>query len=672
MATKMTDFFKKVVPKDESRNSKDEKSAPKMTDFFKKVVPKDAPRMPRDETARDDDGSDTDEWTDDIKEVIPDNKRESDISSTVSETSSDTSIEEIVEVVQTNKRKRVEEEVSAGSSSKRRSEGPDLSVKIDKNISVKVDKNSVRKQLGFASKESDKGEKSKGEKVKERKESIDEVQIIGEKEPSVQGNKDSDDKNDSQEEYEVEKIVDYQYCRESDQGLYFVKWVGWDSADNTWEPQAHIECDEVLVAFYKARLQERENATPADKRKLELPPDPRETHQIRQEFIRENCPRPTKEELNEKFIKDQKLKNKGVKKSYVPIVSEPILNSFIDKLAKSSAPNKQLLDRVKEQILLRDVRDARERQVRDIRLWENEINNVDKNSAKIVVENEFDLEGAPRKMKYINQYVASEGIEIPDDPPIGCECTSCEVKTERNCCPGMNGHNMAYTKHAKLRIGLGTPIWECNKKCACTTDCYNRVVQGGRKHKLCIYRTDNGCGWGVKALENIKAGSFVVDYVGEVIGEVEAEKRGETYDAQGCTYLFDLDFNRGTDKTTKDETMNKYTVDAAFMGNLSHFVNHSCDPNMHIFNVYINCLDPDLPQICFFARREIKKGEPLTFDYHQSFGNKTENEEDSDDEDDSARDIFASPNSKKTPSKAVKKTHGKCRCGAVRCRGLLF
>merc|ERR1719319_668861 len=211
------------------------KSVPKMTDFFKKVVPKDAPRMPRDETARDDDGSDTDEWTDDIKEVISTNKSEthSDISSTVSETSSDTSIEEI-EVVQTNKRKRVEEEVSAGSPSKRRSEGPDLSVKIDKNISVKVDKNSVRKQLGFFSKESDKGEKSKGEKVKE---SIDEVQIIGEKEPSVQGNKDSDDKNDSQEEYEVEKIVDYQYCRESDQGLYFVKWVGWDSADNTWEPQ---------------------------------------------------------------------------------------------------------------------------------------------------------------------------------------------------------------------------------------------------------------------------------------------------------------------------------------------------------------------------------------------------------------------------------------------------
>ena len=32
------------------------------------------------------------------------------------------------------------------------------------------------------------------------------------------------------------------------------------------------------------------------------------------------------------------------------------------------------------------------------------------------------------------------------------------------------------------------------------------------------------------------------------------------------TYLFDLDFNRGD--------QNLYTVDAAFYGNLSHFINH--------------------------------------------------------------------------------------------------
>ena len=42
-------------------------------------------------------------------------------------------------------------------------------------------------------------------------------------------------------------------------------------------------------------------------------------------------------------------------------------------------------------------------------------------------------------------------------------------------------------------------------------------------------RTSNGCGWGVKALENIRKGSFVVEYVGEVITSEEAEERGKKY-----------------------------------------------------------------------------------------------------------------------------------------------
>jgi SET domain-containing protein len=55
------------------------------------------------------------------------------------------------------------------------------------------------------------------------------------------------------------------------------------------------------------------------------------------------------------------------------------------------------------------------------------------------------------------------------------------------------------------------------------------VVQKGRKVKLCIYRTSNGCGWGVKTLEVIKQGSFVTEYVGEVITSDEAEERGKKY-----------------------------------------------------------------------------------------------------------------------------------------------
>ena len=73
---------------------------------------------------------------------------------------------------------------------------------------------------------------------------------------------------------------------------------------------------------------------------------------------------------------------------------------------------------------------------------------------------------------------------------------------------------------------------------------------------LVSFRTDNGCGWGVKTLEKIKKGQFVVQYVGEVITSEEAERRGKDYDAAGRTYLFDLDFNSGDD--------NPYTVSESF------------------------------------------------------------------------------------------------------------
>ena len=44
-----------------------------------------------------------------------------------------------------------------------------------------------------------------------------------------------------------------------------------------------------------------------------------------------------------------------------------------------------------------------------------------------------------------------------------------------------------------------------------------------------IYRTENGCGWGVKTKDPIKKGQFAVEYVGEVISNDEAEERGKKY-----------------------------------------------------------------------------------------------------------------------------------------------
>ncbi|XP_030072291.1 histone-lysine N-methyltransferase SUV39H2 [Microcaecilia unicolor] len=270
--------------------------------------------------------------------------------------------------------------------------------------------------------------------------------------------------------------------------------------------------------------------------------------------------------------------------------------------------------------------------------WEEELNRKKTNNARIFVENTVDLEGPPVDFYYINDYKASPGINMTNEAMVGCECTDCFVE---NCCAAQAGVKFAYNQDGQIRIQPGQPIYECNSRCKCGPECPDRVVQKGTPYPLCIFRTNNGRGWGVKTLQKIKKNSFVMEYVGEVITSEEAERRGQLYDHKGITYLFDLDYD-------SDE----FTVDAARYGNVSHFVNHSCDPNLQVFNVFIDNLDLRLPRIALFSTRFIKAGEELTFDY-QMKGSV----------DLSSEYIDISP--------AKKRARTTCRCGATSCRGYL-
>ena len=43
-----------------------------------------------------------------------------------------------------------------------------------------------------------------------------------------------------------------------------------------------------------------------------------------------------------------------------------------------------------------------------------------------------------------------------------------------------------------------------------------------------------------------------------------------------------------------------------------------CDPNLSVYAVWANCMDPNMPRLAFFAQRDIHSGEELTFDYASS------------------------------------------------------
>lgn len=278
----------------------------------------------------------------------------------------------------------------------------------------------------------------------------------------------------------------------------------------------------------------------------------------------------------------------------------------------------KVVDLVRKYLIEEKLYEARQAQIDALKDWENEMNSIVKKvvhgAPPIKVTNDVDLEGPPENFIYINDYLPGEGVSIPEDPPFGCACEPTCSSHKKRCCPTTAGGFYAY-KNGLVRVPKGTPIYECNNRCKCGSECGNRVVQKGRTKKLCIFRTSSGCGWGVKTLELIQKGAFVTEYVGEVISFEEAERRGKIYDKEGQTYLFDLDFNDGN--------AYPYTVDAAVYGNISHFVNHSCDPNMTVYAVWGNCLDPNLPKLALFANREIKPGEEISFDYLNQSKTKT-------------------------------------------------
>uniref|UniRef100_A0A4W4GD36 Histone-lysine N-methyltransferase n=1 Tax=Electrophorus electricus TaxID=8005 RepID=A0A4W4GD36_ELEEL len=253
-------------------------------------------------------------------------------------------------------------------------------------------------------------------------------------------------------------------------------------------------------------------------------------------------------------------------------------------------------------------------------LWEEQLNHTCRHKGRIFVLNEVDLD---------------EDVRLGQALAGGCECFDCIREPVRGSCAGASQHRATYNGSGQVKIRPGFPIYECNSVCRCG----NRVAQRGIQYDLCIFKT------------KIHRNAFVMEYLGEIITSEKAEKRGETYDKQGATYLFDLDY--------LDDV---YTVDAAHYGNISHFVNHSCDPNLQVYNVFIDNLDERLPRIAFFATQLIKAGEELTFDYKMT----------TDTLDAESIKMYANFSLAGAQSTAIKRIRIECKCRAEKCQKYLL
>lgn len=182
-------------------------------------------------------------------------------------------------------------------------------------------------------------------------------------------------------------------------------------------------------------------------------------------------------------------------------------------------------------------------------------------------------------------------------PAWGCECERCDG--DIGCpCEGLDSFEVTR---------------ECGLSCRCGVQCGNRVTQGGVSVRLKIVK-DERKGWGLRAGELIRRGQFVCEYAGELLTTNVARRRQQIYDqltsgGRFCSALLVVREHLPSGKACM-----RINIDATRIGNVSRFINHSCDGG-NLSTVLVRNSGALLPRLCFFASRDIKEDEEITFSY---------------------------------------------------------
>jgi histone-lysine N-methyltransferase SETDB1 len=158
--------------------------------------------------------------------------------------------------------------------------------------------------------------------------------------------------------------------------------------------------------------------------------------------------------------------------------------------------------------------------------------------------NDVDKEPAPLDFCYVNKHVAGntgERVNMSNNPSFlsCCSCTdNCKDASKCECAILMGG--FAYNSKGIYSIPKPEGVYECNQRCPCHLNrCKNRVVGKGPHLKLEVFRcSDPNKGWGVRCTTDIQAGTYVADYLGEIMLENHADGRGLS---ESDEYLFQLD-----------------------------------------------------------------------------------------------------------------------------------
>ncbi|XP_062113643.1 histone-lysine N-methyltransferase SUVR3 isoform X2 [Humulus lupulus] len=192
-----------------------------------------------------------------------------------------------------------------------------------------------------------------------------------------------------------------------------------------------------------------------------------------------------------------------------------------------------------------------------------------------------------------------EWVSLVDESG-GCDCERC----------GDDGH---YRCPCLRFDGLEDLVSECGPSCGCELECGNRLTQREVSVLLKIVK-DSKKGWCVCSAQSISKGQFICEYAGELLITNEARKRHQEYDKLASGGGFSSALLVVREHLPSGKACLRLNIDATRMGNVARFINHSCDGG-NLSTVLVRSSGSLLPRLTFFASKNIKENEELTFSY---------------------------------------------------------
>ncbi|KAI3879533.1 hypothetical protein MKW92_031167 [Papaver armeniacum] len=268
---------------------------------------------------------------------------------------------------------------------------------------------------------------------------------------------------------------------------------------------------------------------------------------------------------------------------------------------------------------------------KSIQTWRNNVSSrpglilqdITSGAEKIPVSLVNEVDGVTKPPQFV--YVTGLKHSKTTESSIGCSCQGTCVPNSDCPCIRANGGDTPYANG--VLVIQKSVVHECGPSCSCYPDCSNQVSQNGLKLRLEVFKTKDK-GWGLRSWDPIRAGTFICEYAGEVIGK---DDRGganvddeytfnatdtEDYYLKEWNYVPELiEEERHMDSNEKFKPSSPIMISAKKMGNVARFMNHSCSPNV-LWQLVLHGKSKDsFPHIMFYALKHIPPMTELTYNY---------------------------------------------------------